>query len=47
MKVPNFKFQIPMKHQAPSSKKSERADLEVGLWNFSGTWNLEFGTWFL
>jgi hypothetical protein len=30
-----------MKHPAPTSKKE--SPLELGIWNFSGAWSLEFG----
>jgi hypothetical protein len=44
MKHPNTKHQIPMKHQAPNSKKPEpKVGLDVGCWNFSGAWMLELG----
>jgi hypothetical protein len=48
MKAPNSKFQVPKKHQASSVKVIRPLPsfvLELGHWNFSGAWNLEFGIW--
>jgi hypothetical protein len=45
MKAPTSNIQHPKKLQIPLSKLTEpRAlPLEVGVWNFSGCWMLEFG----
>jgi hypothetical protein len=46
MKVPNSKFRVPKKLQAPSSKELAQRfwKLGFGISLELGTWNLEFGT---
>jgi hypothetical protein len=44
--IPNPKLQVPKKFQ-PSKFQTRGGDifevLELGIWNFFGCWNLEFG----
>jgi Tfp pilus assembly protein FimT len=50
MKIPSSKIQAPKKLQNPNSKcvHSSKVELlpnlEIGVWDFSGAWNLELGT---
>jgi len=44
--IPNSKFQIPNKSQAPNSKsvaQSSNYPLKFGIWSLFGIWDLEFG----
>jgi hypothetical protein len=41
-KIPNPKFQVPKKSQAPNPKR-RAANLELGAWCFFGIWDLELG----
>src|SRR5207244_4233491 len=43
-KAPNSNIQAPMKLQTSNSKRGHPfGSLELGVWNFSGAWSLEFG----
>jgi hypothetical protein len=47
-KVPNFKFQIPMKLTLFWNLVFGTWYLELGIWYLElGTWYLELGTWYL
>jgi hypothetical protein len=44
MKAPSTNIQAPEKLQASTSKQMPASrGLELGYWNFSGAWMLEFG----
>lgn len=44
MKVPSSKFRNPKKLQIPSFKaESFRDGLELEIWNYFGSWNVELG----
>src|ERR1039458_8970308 len=41
MNKENSKHQIPSTKEAPNSKLQALRSLQLGVWNFSGAWNLE------
>jgi hypothetical protein len=43
MKTPGSKFQTPKMLQTPGVEKPMAPCLEFEVWNFPGTWSLEFG----
>jgi len=44
MKIPSAKIQAPEKFPGRNSKKPfDIFCLELEIWDFSGTWNLDFG----